>query len=283
MQGVRDQTFTDYEVIALDDGSTDGTREWLAEQPDITTVLNETNLGTYGTLNRGLELATGEFIAVLNDDDVWKPNKLEAQIQLLERNPNVALVHTDGDFIDGEGRAFIGEPLGFQFPKFETGNILLSLVYANKIIASAALFRKSVVEKIGKFNEAYFGSGDWEMWFRIAELYDVGCVDARLTQYRVHGANASHKLERIWQDDQLLRTWMLTRLPKFKGDFESGAYRNAIAHCHAALGTVQMLNGQSGKSRVSYLRSIRILPWRFKSYLRFFATFFGRSAFRRLL
>ena len=73
---IRTQTFQDFEVIAIDDGSTDVSREWLASQNNITLVLNEKNLGTYGTLNKGLDLATGEFIAVLNDDDVWMPEKL---------------------------------------------------------------------------------------------------------------------------------------------------------------------------------------------------------------
>ena len=280
---MRNQTYQDFEIIALDDGSTDGSREWLSAQTDLKIVFNEKNLGTYGTLNKGLELATGEFIAVLNDDDVWMPEKLERQVALLDSHPEVGLVHTEGEFIDGEGVVFEGKPLGFSFPRFETGDILLDLVYENKIIASAAVFRKGLIEKIGPYNENYFGSGDWELWFRIAEQAKVGCVNQNLTQYRVHGANASHKLEKIWKDDQMLREWMLPRLEDLTSRFPDERIQAAKAHCWAALGTVRMLNGEPRSSREAYRASMHLMPGRIKNYLRFAATYLGHNTFRKLL
>lgn len=283
VESIRAQTYLDYEIIALDDGSTDGSREWLSAQTDLQIVFNEKNLGTYGTLNKGLELATGEFVAVLNDDDVWMPEKLERQVALLDSHPEVGLVHTEGEFIDGEGVVFEGKPLGFSFPRFETGDILLDLVYENKIIASAAVFRKGLIEKIGPYNENYFGSGDWELWFRIAEQAKVGCVNQNLTQYRVHGANASHKLEKIWKDDQMLREWMLPRLEDLTSRFPDERIQAAKAHCWAALGTVRMLNGDPRSSREAYRASMHLMPGRIKNYLRFAATYLGHNTFRKLL
>ncbi|MFN3961816.1 MAG: glycosyltransferase family 2 protein, partial [Fimbriimonadaceae bacterium] len=97
---IQAQTYRDFEVIALDDGSTDGTREWLtAHATGARIEFNPQNLGTYATLNRGLELAEGEFIAVFNDDDVWGPEKLRRQVEALDNNPRVGLVHTSGWFI----------------------------------------------------------------------------------------------------------------------------------------------------------------------------------------
>lgn len=283
VDGIRQQTFRDFEIIAIDDGSSDGTREWLARQADIQCIFNPTNRGTYATLNVGLARAKGEFIAVLNDDDVWLPDKLARQVDLLTAHPNVGLVHTGGYFIDGEGQKTEGNPLGFAFPRFATGDILLGLVYENKIIASAALARRSCFEGLGGFNEGYFGSGDWEMWFRIAELYDVGFVDEPLTLYRVHGANASHKLDRIWRDDQKLREWIMSRLDLRIGKDDGDALRRAKAFNLAALGTVRMLNGDPSGSRRSYGESFRLLPSRWQTVARYFATFTGRNAFRRML
>lgn len=281
-QSILDQTYRDFEIIALDDGSTDGTREWLrAHAKEARVVFNERNLGTYGTLNRGLELATGEFIAILNDDDVWMPHKLERQIELFERFPRVGLVHTDGYFIDGAGNRMEGSPLGFEFPRTETGDVYLDLVYQNKIIASAALVRRTCFDELGGFEDSYFGSGDWQMWLRIAERWEVGYVAEPLTLYRVHGANASHKLERIWRDDQRLREWLAPRLEASVG-YDPARLSRAKAHNWACLGTVRKLNGDPKGARAAFAASLREQPGRMKSVLRWAATLLPRSAFRKL-
>ncbi|HZH98846.1 MAG TPA: glycosyltransferase [Fimbriimonadaceae bacterium] len=282
---VRAQTHQDLKIIAIDDGSSDGTREWLrAHADEMRLIFNETNLGTYASLNVALAEATGEYIAILNDDDVWAPEKLERQLELFAKHPKIGLVHTDGGFIDGEGKPMSGSPLGFEFPRTETGDVLLSLLYANKIIASAVLIRRECFERLGGFNEAYFGSGDWEMWLRIAEHYDIGFVPEPLTFYRVHGANASHKLERIWRDDEMLREWIRSRYSSYeeKG-YNEQVLRSAEAHNEACLGTVKALNGDPAGGRKAFARSLRYQPSRFKSYLRWLATYLPRPLFRRLL
>ena len=283
-QSILDQTFTDYEIIALDDGSTDGTREWLANNAtQAKLVFNEKNLGTYGTLNVGLQHATGEFVAVFNDDDLWAKTKLEAQIDMMERFPRVGLVHTDGYFIDGKGVIRKDSPLGFAFPKTETGDVLLALLYHNKIIASAALVRKECFDDLGGFNEEYFGSGDWEMWYRIAEKWHIGYVSEPLTMYRVHGANASHKLDKIWIDDQKLREWIAPRIDSYSDRFDSEELKKAEAHNWACLGTVRTLNGFPESGREAYKTSLKILPGRLKSHLRYAATYLPKPLFRKLL
>src|SRR5687768_3350703 len=125
VEGIRGQTFKDWEIIAVDDGSTDGSREWLTNNlGDATLIFNENNLGTYASLNVALARAQGNYIAILNDDDLWAPEKLEKQLALLKEHPKVGLVHTDGHFIDGEGKKLEGSPLGFAFPRMETGHAL---------------------------------------------------------------------------------------------------------------------------------------------------------------
>lgn len=282
-QSVLRQTIDDWEIIAIDDGSTDGTREWLSRHATRATVIeNESNLGTYGSLNRALQYANGEFVAVLNDDDVWAPEKLERQLLLADAHPEVGLVHTDGWFIDKEGERIAGSPLGFEFPRTKTGNVLLALMYQNKIIASAALVRRQCFEQLGAFNVEYFGSGDWEMWLRIAEAFEVGYVDEPLTFYRVHGGNASHKLERIWQDDERLREWLRSRYRAYEEmALDPRELRAAMAHNEACLGTIYTLRGQPAKGRSAYRESIRLSPLRLKSYLRWAASFMTPRAFRR--
>lgn len=279
VEGLRTQTYRDFETITLDDGSTDGSREWLAEQPDLRCVFNARNLGTYATLNEGLRRANGELVAVLNDDDVWLPEKLERQVALLDAHEAVGLVHTGGHFIDGDGNRTEGNPLGFRFPTFETGDVLPGLVYENKIIASAALVRRACFDTLGEFNPSYFGSGDWEMWWRVCERWAAGFVSEPLTLYRVHGANASHKLERIWQDDERLREFFAERIEALDGRID----RVGEAFNQAALGTVKMLNGKTPEARAAYRRSLRLNPCRPQTLLRLMATYLGDEGFKRTL
>lgn len=290
VRSIEAQTFTDYEVIALDDGSTDGTREWLSDYSvknpgKMHLIFNDKNLGTYGTLNVGLKAATGEFVAVFNDDDLWEPTKLEKQVAMMDHQPKIGLVHTDGFFIDGAGKRRTDSPLGFDFPRTETGDVLAALIYANSIIASAVLARKVCFDQLGGFNEKYFGSGDWEMWYRVAEKWQVGYVAEPLTMYRVHGENASHKLERIWRDDEMLRTWIAERIGTYREitRLPEAVLKKAESHNWACLGTVRTLNGRPSEGRQAYLRSFSIDPSRWKSLIRYAATFLPAKSFRKLL
>jgi glycosyltransferase involved in cell wall biosynthesis len=275
VEGIRSQTCQDFEIIAIDDGSSDGTREWLQQNSgDSRLIFNETNLGTYASLNRALQEVRGEYIAILNDDDLWAPRKLEAQLELFAKHPNAGLAHTDGGFIDGDGEPMDGSPLGFDFPRTETGNVVIPLMYANKIIASGALVRKRCFDELGGFNPEYFGSGDWEMWLRVAEKWDIGYVNEKLTFYRVHGENASHKLERIWRDDEKLRKWLRVKYKDYdRLGLDKGELDRAKSHNEACLGTVLMLNGKVEEARAAFRQSLEFDPTRKKSRLRLWATY----------
>jgi glycosyltransferase involved in cell wall biosynthesis len=285
---LRSQTFTDFEVIALDDGSTDGTREWLsnlaAAEPGFPLLLefNPRNLGTYGTLNRGLELANGEFVAVYNDDDVWMPEKLARQVAMLDERPEVGLVHTSGWFIDDEGGRLEPNPLGFPWPKTGTGDVLHELVFHNKIIASSVMARRECFEKVGAFNTSYFGSGDWEMWYRIAEEYQVGHLDQPLTLYRVHAGSASHHTEKVRRDDERIREWMIGRMNGYGDRWSPSLRRRLLAHQYACVGTARTWNGDARGGRAMYLKSLQVMPWRAKSVARYLASFMPRKWFRAL-
>lgn len=289
MDCIRSQTFTDYEIVALDDGSTDGTREWLTElqqkEPKLPLrlIFNEDNFGTYGTLNKGIEQMTGEFFAEFNDDDVWAAEKLAKQVEMMDANQEIGLVHTAGYFIDGDGNEIEDNPLGFEWPRTGTGDVLAELILYNKIIASSVLVRRECFEKVGAFNTTYFGSGDWEMWCRIAEEYHVGHIDEPLTLYRVHSGSASHFRQKIAMDDRRIREWLTGRIDGYKNrGWPKGQLRRLEAHNWACLGTACCWEGDLRDGRRAYIESLRLMPWRIKSVLRLLATYLPRKAFRAL-
>lgn len=280
---LRAQTFRDFEVLALDDGSTDGSREYLAQQPDVECHFHPKNLGTYGNLNFGIEHSRGEYIAVFNDDDVWGPEKLAKQVEVLDQNPNVALVHTSGWFIGPRGEKVEGAPLGFPWPETENGDILASLMDYNKIITSSAMFRRAVLDQTGPFDPSFYGCGDWHLWLRIAEVAEVVHLKEPLTFYRVHPEQACRDVDKMNEDSLRIREWMASREQHLLGlQRQRGSLRPAVTHNWACLGSEYMWRGRAAEARAAYGASLRLNPLRFKSVARWVASFLPPRVFRRL-
>jgi glycosyltransferase involved in cell wall biosynthesis len=280
LEDVFAQTYSDFEIVVVDDGSTDDSVAILQSYGDRLRVFVQRNRGTYATLNRLIAESTGEYLAILNSDDRWASEKLSKQVVLLGSNPQVGLVHTGGHFIDAEGQIQPGNPLGFEWPTTPTGNIIEALVRCNKIIASSVLIRRECFERLGCFNERLFGSGDWEMWFRVALEYDIAFIDEPLTSYRVHGENASLKHRRIHQDDVLVRedTIHPNEARLWKRANSRWAMRMALAHSYACLGTEHALLGHLPEARRAYFHSLKLCPWRLKSLARIVWTYTLRPA-----
>lgn len=277
LQSALQQTFTDLEIVALDDGSTDGTREALAQIDDIRVrvLLNEANIGTYATINRGIENSTGEFVAILNDDDVWAPDKIDLQVRLMDSDPEIGLVHTGGYFIDGNGNRLVDSaPMGFIFPSLPTGRRLADLIDHNQIITSSVLIRRSVLEEVGKFDPSFYGFGDWQMWLRIARKYKVGFCPSELTLYRIHPGNSANNQARMHEDSRRIREWISTEFTDMGAEVQ--------AHNWACLGTERGWLGEGRGGRAAYAESIKLNPRRLKSYARWLTTFLPTAAFRRL-
>lgn len=277
------QTFIDFEILALDDGSTDGTREYLPTLEGVRVFLHPKNLGTYGNLNFGIEQARGDLFAIFNDDDLWAPEKLAEQVAAFYANPKAGLVHTSGWFIGPNEERIEGAPLGFEWPRTRTGDIFADLIYYNKIITSSAMFSRAAVERVGPFDPSFYGCGDWHMWLRISEHFDVVHLDKPLTFYRVHDTQACRNEAKMNEDSLRIREWLGSRRfelePRWRGD---PALKRAVAHNLACAGTEHGWLGQSREARIRYLQSLQIEPTRFKSAIRWLATFLPQRVFRRL-
>lgn len=182
---VRAQTLDAWELLIVDDGSSDATvaaaREAAQDDPRIRIEVNAANLGTYGTLAKALQRATAPYVAVLDSDDVWEPNKLERQVAALEAEASAGLCYT----------------LGVRFGECEEANVhadwpvtrlqdtLPFLLCENRILASSVLFRSETL----RFETSCRYSGDWvalleQTWDRFA-----ACVPEPLTRWRIHGTN----------------------------------------------------------------------------------------------
>ena len=190
MESIFNQTFTDFEFIIVNDGSTDASLEIIESYDDsrIRIMNNEENIGLTKSLNKAIKKARGKYIARQDADDISLPNRLELQLEYLEKHPDVALLGTGIYVIDEKGDK-IEKRIMHPNPK-------KSLLKGNRFIHGSVMFRKSVIDELGAYNETLRYSQDYELWLRLSKKYDVRNLTAPLYKLRMHrGSILSKKVE----------------------------------------------------------------------------------------
>ncbi len=179
------------EIIVVDDESTDNTSEVVGKFKDKVKYYR-VNHGRQGrAANIGVSKSDGEYIAMLDADDIWEPNKIEQQVLLLERKPEVGVVYTQRSWMDPQGQLLSREPR----PLFR-GQILPDIFYDNVICYSSAVIRRSVWELIGGIDESLIDGMDYELWLRLATVTQFDYCDKPLVRYRCGHSNMSQNKER---------------------------------------------------------------------------------------
>ncbi len=188
IESVLGQTFGDYEIIVVDDGGNDGTEDLLRNRftGKLVYIRKEKNEGLSAARNTGIETARGRFIALLDDDDCWLPEKLELQIGLIEKKPSLGLVYCNSLKVNEHDKV-LGELRGTK-----RGNIFNDLLSSNCLgPPSGVLLAKAVFKRSGYFDESLTALEDWDLWIRVAQLYEIDFVDRPLVRYRMHSGNMS--------------------------------------------------------------------------------------------
>ncbi|MBQ0819615.1 glycosyltransferase [Microvirga sp. HBU67558] len=197
LESVLAQTFTDIEVVVVDDGSSDNSASIVASYRDSRIVLRQLyeNVGACQAMNVGLEMCRGQYIAVCNSDDVWVADKLEKQLQIFSSGTDVAAVFSDVEWIDDEG-CWLGDHPGYQDvfrqanrSRFQWMRDLLE--GGNRLCHPSVLIKRDVYDKVGLYNNFYRQLPDLDMWVRVLEHFDIFVMPERLVKFRVHQNNTS--------------------------------------------------------------------------------------------
>ncbi|MGA1410273.1 MAG: glycosyltransferase family 2 protein [Prochlorotrichaceae cyanobacterium] len=190
------QTFTDFELIVVDDCSHDNTVSMVQHIEDsrIRYFSHDVNVGIAANRNRGLAKMTGQYVAFLDHDDLWLPDKLMMQLEALEQHPQASVAYSWVHRIDEEGHLIRQH----AHPHY-TGNIYKKLLINNFLVtASNPLIRISCLENIGGFDNSIYGADDWDLFLRLAEKYEFILLKNCHIQYRIvagSGISNYRKLE----------------------------------------------------------------------------------------
>ncbi len=188
IRSVQQQTFSDFELIVVDDGSTDGTDEVLGgfDDPRLHCIV-QANAGRSHARNVALRMARGCYIAFLDSDDLYLPRKLERQVNFLDTHREFAMVYTSSSCIDGEGRS-----IGARYGAPVSGHIYqhIALFKPVTVTLPTVMLRREVLDEVGLFDEAMERFEDTDMWRRIARRYLIGALDVATCLVRTHEDNA---------------------------------------------------------------------------------------------
>lgn len=179
IDSVLSQNFTDFELIVVDDGSTDSTDELLAEYKDRIKRIRQENKGVSSARNSGLSAANGLYAAFLDSDDMWLPEKLSCQVDFFESHPDALICQTDEIWIRKGVR--VNPKNRHQKP---SGMIFEPSLRLCLVSPSAVMMKKSIFDEIGLFNEAFQACEDYDLWLRIGLFYPIYLIERQLVVKR---------------------------------------------------------------------------------------------------
>lgn len=269
---VLNQTFQDFEIIVVDDASVDNTS-------NIVRALNENRLSYVrhginkleaGARNTGLQSAQGKYIAFLDDDDEWLPDKLRRQVEILDSAPPaVGAVYTGFLKID----SLTGKTLG-QFTPTKRGSIFQDMFILNWVgTPSTVLLRKECFEKVGLFDEKLVFGVDYDMWIRISNEFHFEYIAEPLVRYLVHGSSMSCNYEQIIRG-------METSNKKYEQFFLM--HRKAFSERFYFIGLFYCLIGNISKGRRALMHAIRLYPFDVRYYFRLSICLLGAENFKAI-
>jgi glycosyltransferase involved in cell wall biosynthesis len=191
VESVVAQSLSDWELIAIDDGSTDDTPRILsdyARRDNRIRVIRQEALGLVDALNRGLAESRSPLLARLDADDRALPERLDRQLRHLNAHPGIGLLGSWAQEIDDGGRR-----RGQLRPATEHAELDLVLMRANPFVHSSVMFRSELARRAGGFRAAFRAAEDYDLWLRLAEIAQLANLPENLTEYRRHGENVTSR------------------------------------------------------------------------------------------
>jgi glycosyltransferase involved in cell wall biosynthesis len=270
LESVLAQSYQDFEILVVDDGSSDNTGEVVASvgSNKIRFMRSERNCGCSAAYNRGISEAAGNLIAFLDSDDIWEPGYLEREVDFLARHPEVGVVFCDTEIRGPAIHVSSIVSLMDAFPRFlqqspkaseyfvDARQMYLCLLQEVPIKPSATTIRREVFSKAGVFDEQWPSGTDWDLFLRMSRVTNFGYIDQALVTQR-HRSDATHR--RYYEKDKM---FLLGQFTKEKatliGDREAlKGVNRGLGALYNSLGWYYLEGGQNKKALSTYLTGYR--------------------------
>jgi glycosyltransferase involved in cell wall biosynthesis len=263
LDSVLAQTFTDFEIIAVDDGSSDRTlkilREYEARDPRLR-VLSRPNTGIVGALNDGLSMARPPLIARMDGDDVCLPTRFERQVAYMDEHPECVLLGSQVLLIDDDGSPICPHPQT-RYAHGEIDDAHLGTGWP--VVHPSIMLRKAAVERVGRYREQYKWLEDLDLFLRLAEIGKLANLRETLLHYRLHLASVCHtqtdvqaKLRRQMREE----TYRRRGLPN-DGRNHADPSRHTPGEIHRLWAWWALKAGNVSTARKHALHTLRAHPW----------------------
>ncbi len=263
VQSVLAQTYTDYEVLVVDDGSTDDTEQVLHTWHSSIRYIKKANGGPASARNEGLRHASSDYVAFLDSDDLWEPTFLQTGMSFFSNNHDLGLFTT----------AHWVEPERLHRPRVKharlEGDLYSLLFQKNFITTSAVLVKRGCFETIGGFNEKLEQAEDYDMWLRIARRYPMVFLNQPLCRWRSHSSNVSrHELQRrVCVQRVIQANYDPARISQ-------KIWKLRQSRIWVSLGRAYLQQSYKTKAHQCFREAIRLTPLRFRPWRYFFQTWF---------
>lgn len=274
IKSVLNQTFQDFEILIIDGGSTNATKEILRNFVDarILYFSQKDKKGVSAARNLGINQSRGQFISFLDDDDVWMPRKLEKQIALLRQNKSFSVVYGLSSYViqsDGRVIGLYNRPnfIGGIYPRILEENIIGN--------CSSILIRKECFE-MELFDVDLPAAEDWDLWIRLAKKFCFKPIDEPLDAYRLHG-------ERLTRSYYGVLHAAKTMFKKYSEDiYSSPNCHEALRRWHLLLGLAYLQSGDKTHARAEYVSAISMNPRSVQCYIRYLLCFIGPEPYNSI-
>lgn len=275
INSVLNQTFKDFELIVVDDGSTDNTKELISDfqkkDNRIQYIWQENSGAPAKPKNTGIKNSKGEFLAFLDSDDEWLPEKLEKQLKLFEKDKDLGIVGCNCWNI------YVGEKYRktkYRIKNNTKDNPIRILEDCFIFSSSSVVIPRFVFNDVSLYDESFKVSDDWDLYIRILKKYRFNFVDDFLLNYYVHYNNIS-KEGSIKQAEDYINL-----IKKHEKDYNSNLLAKSIILRY--VGSYYMINNQKTIARKYFKASIRCAPYHFRNYINFITSLFGVSFYKKI-